>query len=286
MRVKTKNIVLVLLTLGLSIFGCNKDKGKGDDELHDLILSNLLKNGAIDAALLRGDWDCIRFAYTTDGNTISDVTTLSTGFVSIQDVANLWLVYHTHEHHYDCLISSHLISLSLNGSTFVMLTPEEMDITYSLENAYGFVMKADELMIYFTGVDSKNLLILKKKNQTGDVPYKPCPCEFVGEPITFQGEARLFIDTCSTEHASSCMAWYNDREWNKAHLSYRHDDHPSMGISIDICNFPDFAKEWHSEEGIAVNYEGLLYFNEWCEQLSVGCRDFCGTLVLTKLMIQ
>ena len=112
----------------------------------------------------------------------------------------------------------------------------------------------------------------------GDVPYKICPCEFDIEPITIQGEARFLIDTF---YDWNYIVWYNDRDIDEAYLMLRPDDN-SMPIKADICNFPDFAKNWHSENGIIVYYEGIMY-NGWCENLTLGCRGFCSTMILTKL---
>ena len=44
-----------------------------------------------------------------------------------------------------------------------MSPPEEKDIVSALVKAHTFVVKDDELIIYFTGMDGKNLLILKKR---------------------------------------------------------------------------------------------------------------------------
>ena len=116
-----------------------------------------------------------------------------------------------------------------------------------------------------------------------DVPYKPCPCEFDEKPVTVQGEARFFIDTFYVEN-DNYMVWYNNRDIDNAYLMMLGtDDSYSMPIKVNICNFPDFAKKWHSENGIIVYYEGLKY--PWCEHLTL-CRGFCGTMILTKLKIQ
>ena len=114
-----------------------------------------------------------------------------------------------------------------------------------------------------------------------DVPYKPCPCEFDVEPTIVQGEARFFIDTFD---GWNYMVWYNDRDKDNAILMLRPDDN-SMPIKVNICNFPDFAKKWHSENGIIVYYEGIMY-PSWCEDLTLGCRGSCGTMILTKLKIK
>ena len=116
----------------------------------------------------------------------------------------------------------------------------------------------------------------------GYVPHKPCPCEFDVEPIAVQGKARFFIDTYCDDLSINYMVWYNDRDVNNAYLMLRPDNN-SMPIKVNICNFPDFAKQWHSEEGVIVYYEGIKY--PWCENLT-PCRGFCETMILTQLKIQ
>jgi hypothetical protein len=42
-------------------------------------------------------------------------------------------------------------------------TDEILDVEFALKNTYGFIIKDDELIIYFTGEENKNLLIIKKR---------------------------------------------------------------------------------------------------------------------------
>jgi hypothetical protein len=44
----------------------------------------------------------------------------------------------------------------------IELTGEELKVYNALENAYSFIIKNDELFIYFTANTNKNLLILEK----------------------------------------------------------------------------------------------------------------------------
>ncbi|GHT68708.1 hypothetical protein AGMMS50239_34360 [Bacteroidia bacterium] len=115
----------------------------------------------IDPTLLVGEWDCIKFAYTADGKTILDINTLSKGRIIISNLKDKWAFVHTNEIFYNHSLSGNLIQLTMNGSTFVMPPQEEINICEALENAYSFAIKDNELMIYFTGDDNKNLLILK-----------------------------------------------------------------------------------------------------------------------------
>jgi len=130
--------------------------------------------------------------------------------------------------------------------------------------------------------DANNYIKKDDNNlQGGEVSHKLCPCEFDVEPITIQGEARFFIDTFYDDLSINYMVWYNGKDIDNAYLTLRSDNN-SMPIKVNICNFPDFAKEWYSDTGIIVYYEGIMY-EEWCEELTLGCRGFCGTLILTKL---
>ena len=64
-------------------------------------------------------------------------------------------------------ISGNLMSFSKFSDSMYQLMLHETDEGYevlnALMNAHSFVIKGNELIIYFTGVDNKNLLILKKR---------------------------------------------------------------------------------------------------------------------------
>ena len=146
------------------------------------------------------------------------------------------------------------------------------------------IFSSEKLIIDFDSTSENWELIyeFENGNREGDVPYKPCSCEFDVEPVAIQGEARFFIDTYYDDLSMSYMIWYNDRDIDNAYLMLRPDDN-SMPIKVNICNFPDFAKEWNPENGIIVYYEGVKY--PWCEYLA-PCRGFCETMILTKLKIK
>ena len=55
----------------------DSDEDKVQPLSHDEISSNLLKMGSADRELLVGERECVRVAYTADGNEISNVATLS-----------------------------------------------------------------------------------------------------------------------------------------------------------------------------------------------------------------
>ena len=165
-------MLCMTLLLLLTATGCNKQEANINQD--DLISSNLLKNGDIDSTSLVGEWKCIKFAYTTNGDAILDVASISTGNLTIpiastpieNTLEDRWCLSHTNQNWYICSLSNNLIDLiiTLNGSTYVMPSLEEIDITFALENAYSFVIRDDELIIYFRGGENKNLLILKRKS--------------------------------------------------------------------------------------------------------------------------
>jgi hypothetical protein len=124
----------------------------------------LSDNEDIDPTLLVGEWDCIKFAYISDDNTVSDVTVLSKGHIIIPNMIDRWTFVHTNEIFYNHSFSEgNLIKFTMSGSTFVIPPQEEEDICEALENAYSFAIIDNELIIYFTEIENKNLLILKKR---------------------------------------------------------------------------------------------------------------------------
>ena len=144
-----KTLCFVVVTLFLAI-GCDKSE-------------ILPENGDIDPALLVGKWDCIKFAYTANGKTFSDVSTLSKGRMEILNLENKWRFVHTNEMFYLYSISGNSIKLTMNGSTFIYPPQEETTICEALKNVYSFGIKGNELFFYFKGSETKNLLILKKQ---------------------------------------------------------------------------------------------------------------------------
>ena len=135
------------------------------------ITLNLAKNGEFDPKLLIGEWDFIKFAYTADGKEITDVAEkpypnsdlLIFGPTNelekpIQSwlfgCSSQWRVYYE-------IFPPNLIKLSPSQTQFDNYSSPEDDAMVSvLNNAYSFVIKDDELIIYFTRY--KNLLISKK----------------------------------------------------------------------------------------------------------------------------
>ena len=171
---------------------CKKDEPKNKDEL---INSNLLKTGTADPALLVGEWELVKFAYTADGKKISgivDISNVAVGFTTLNyiditipdekyvlslcdiepklsayDLSSIWNIGLC-DRSYFYSISENLISFitSKNLSYFyinIILTNDGNNVLNALKNTYSFVVKDNELIIYFTEVEDKNLLILKKR---------------------------------------------------------------------------------------------------------------------------
>jgi len=127
----------------------------------------------------------------------------------------------------------------------------------------------------------------KKAETGGEVPFAPCPCEFDVEPEVIKGTAVLLVNPdwypdqwC--DRIVSVTDEYGERTY--LFLNKSEPDAWQVMANVEICNFPDFAKEWYSpspEERIDVYYEGFMY--PWCEISTPGCRQLCYSLILTKL---
>jgi len=132
----------------------------------------------------------------------------------------------------------------------------------------------------------------KRGESSGEVPYKPCPCETNDVSLgTIKGEARLFVDEQSSRNTeiivyhSYVYDYFSDRAYLKLKLNslpFFSENLPDWSGVLDICNFPDFAKKWEISGGIDVYYEGIIYPH--CEEF--GCREFCYNFILTKLKIK
>ena len=165
---KTFKLIALCVLCMLFTWSCQMDNNE-DDMRNELISSNLLKDGDINSASLIGEWDCVKFAYTTDGNKISNVSDISKGGLTIpyaptpieQNLEDRWELYHSNSTWFICSLNGNLIKLELKGSTLVGSPPEESNIVEALRNVYSFVVKDNELIFYFTGDEDKNLLILK-----------------------------------------------------------------------------------------------------------------------------
>ena len=141
-----------------------------EDDLNDLITSNLSKKGVVDPELLIGGWDFVTYAYTEDGITISDIPTEPKGWLQIKNTKansyeSRWEFKYQNTVNFECSLSGNLIRLTSILTTLLPNPPEENLLKEALNYAYSFVIKGDELLLYYTGADDKNLLILKKRQE-------------------------------------------------------------------------------------------------------------------------
>ena len=172
---KYKCIFAILcIVCAMLVWSCNN---ANDQPLIDeQISSNLLKKGTANPVLLIGEWDCIKFAYTANGKKISKEVPATPTFsiAIIVGRANYsQLCSHDGElyvtiafaNHVSCYsISNNLINWS-HGFRYVVdspITDDEAIILNILKHAYSFAVNGDELIIYFTGEENKNLLIFEK----------------------------------------------------------------------------------------------------------------------------
>ena len=170
-----KGVVAILCVVYTLFCWSCQNKSEADLPLSDeIISSNLSESGKIDPELLIGEWDCIKFAYTADGNKISNVANISNCQVTVAD-AILW---HEDEelldHEFSVYFKVCSYPYSRSGNKIKIIhekiacfainvpwTNVELEVSNSLKNANSFVIKGNELIIHFTGVKNKNLLILK-----------------------------------------------------------------------------------------------------------------------------
>ena len=201
-KIIVQSVMFVALCILLANCG-NQGSEEYDTEenemVHDMISSNLLKIGddvTIDPALLIGEWDCVKFAYTADGIKIFDVVKITSATLVIpvaptepvcevydqetgmHSQTERWILQRIYNGgSWLCSLSGNLINLTFCGATKMGVPNphEENDIVWALDNAKSFVIKGNELMIFFTGDEENkgftsiagerkiNLLILKKR---------------------------------------------------------------------------------------------------------------------------
>jgi hypothetical protein len=120
-----------------------------------------------DLTPLIGEWSITKFAYT-DGNNILNEVIISNcmdSTINISDAVDYAFSMYFKICNYVYSRSGDRITYIQKKSScwqvIVSWTDEEMEIANALQNAYKFVIKNNELMIYFTGNETKNLLILK-----------------------------------------------------------------------------------------------------------------------------
>ena len=169
-KLEMLKITVILLMLVGSFYSC-QSKNEVNRTLSDEQISfNLSKDGEIDPTLLIGEWNLVKFAHTTDGNKTSDVVDILRGRLIIpfaptpieKNEDERWRLDHSNSNWFICSLNENLIKLELRGSTYMLGTPEEDEIVNAFINAYSFVIKDEKLIIYFAGIENKNLLILKR----------------------------------------------------------------------------------------------------------------------------
>ena len=193
---KQKGAIVILCIAWMFLFWSCRNKNEADDQLpeplsDELISLNLSENGVNATDLLIGEWEINSFAYTADGRKISKVTSISNvavgmtlnhiymsvpieEFLISNHASEPWLCMYDLSSIliFDFAYSSLLYSLSENLMNYitryspwtisVSFTEDGKDVINALMHAYSFVVKGDQLMIQFTGVEKRNLLILTK----------------------------------------------------------------------------------------------------------------------------
>jgi len=189
---------VAVLALWVCVLGSscqNRNEADLPEQLYvEDISFNLSESGKTDPALLIGEWDALKFAYTADGHKISDVVKIKNALLDIQAAPTSsvceaydpetgmqsprWVLHSTYNGgSWLCSLSGNLINLTFCGSTkvYVPNPHEENDIVWALDNVYCFVIKGNELMIFFTGDEEDknftsiagnkriNLIIFKKR---------------------------------------------------------------------------------------------------------------------------
>lgn len=114
-----------------------------------------------------------------------------------------------------------------------------------------------------------------KEDTQGNVPYKTCDCtgeEVIG--IKLPEEAWLVADSAYDRKDS--IAYYATFNYNKSHDK----------IIVNICNFPDFAKNWDGIflQGREVYLSGKLY--NTCYELPHYEFELCFDMILTNLKLK
>ena len=195
----TKRLILFTLPLLLVmiIAGCSKKKEPLSDRQ---VTINLAGDWEFNKELLLGMWKPVYFAYTDDGKQISErkdvaisldctveITDRGTDDGLIFTFFEIYRMLYTTSSYFARLTTKQYVYIGAgmyNGAglqydTFngldnmiantigpdfkrVELNYGELNIYTVLEKAYGFVIRKDELFIYFTGNKNVNLLILKK----------------------------------------------------------------------------------------------------------------------------
>ena len=167
-RMQKFTLATLCIVYTLLSWSC-QNKNEVDLLSDEQISFNLSQNGKTDPELLIGEWDAVKFAYTADGHRISDVVKISSAQLEIPvaptyfecDVYNpengvytaseTWKLYVINGSAWVCSLSGNSIKVSFCGQTKrgVPCPHEEWDIFRAFYNAYSFVIKGNELIIFF-----------------------------------------------------------------------------------------------------------------------------------------
>ena len=174
-----KPYMSLLIMMSIIFWSCNELEM---DNEH--VVKNLSKNGKNAPELLIGEWELVKFAFTADGKKISnekDISDLALMWgdkvlqISYDDPlqyikdapSDLFGPFHIMNSYHFYSISGNRITFSrYSDNTFgidIHITDEGHNVLNALKNTYSFVIKGDELIIYFIGEENRNLLILKKR---------------------------------------------------------------------------------------------------------------------------
>ena len=136
-----------------------------------------------------------------------------------------------------------------------------------------------------------------KRSESGsEVPYKSCHCEEDNPLMAFKflkEEAYLFRDSIPMQmvekintilydetHKTVCWILY-DSKYDYFGITVGNYGEYSMLGGGQICNFPDFAREWViPKNGCKVVIEGDMYSS--CNCLGVA-NKYCFDLILTNI---
>jgi hypothetical protein len=190
MRKQSKFILSMMIIL--LCWSCQNVMDSDQRVSDELISTNLSKDGECDPKLLIGEWDAIEFAYTTDGNKLSNRNVISgrgsliipnepfiENIENVEDILGDWERARNSRWSLNCwnwfsmFCSSsgkNEIEVKITCDTQVMVyTPHiEYDLYFALSKAHSFVIKGNELILYFSEVKDKELLskctVIKDKN--------------------------------------------------------------------------------------------------------------------------
>ena len=243
-------LVLFLVILGCCSCKMNEEKltdeeeEEGEEQLFpfdEIIASNLSKKGSNELEPLKGEWKFIKFAYTEDGYLISDVDSIDSEKLTLQGMITIFKFdYHEdffcYPYYLNYSISDNLIKFSEYADDYIaqrrfnLFSDEDLEIIDILMNTYSFVIRDDELIIHFTGLEEKNLLILKKI----DLPSPPLDgtkWKFVG---TFEVGTNI-IKELEPKDCEYCytLSFYSDYQ---AKVYYISREYMGLDLSLESSN--------------------------------------------------